>query len=88
MDKVLKDAAVAETFTTGKDLARCAEKVEAAIAGEDRATAVAAMLSLSVLMQAPEITEDQLQRVVWALSRLTCQLLAGTDTPTEGWVRH
>ena len=84
MDKILDQAEVAETFTTGRDLARCAEKIEVAIAGEDHATAVASLLSLSVLLQAPNITEDQLQRTIWALSQLTCQILAGTDTPTGG----
>ena len=82
MDKVLTDAHVEEAFTTGKDLARCAEKLEAAVVGENKATAVSAMLSLSVLMQAPDITEEELQAVVWELSRRTCQLLTGTDKPT------
>ena len=88
MDKVLADAHVEEAFTAGKDLARCAEKLEAAVVGEDRATAVSAMLSLSILMQAPDITEEQLQHVVWELSRVTCKLLTGTDTPIVAKVTH
>jgi hypothetical protein len=84
MDKpYLQDSFVSETSAQGTDLVRCLEKLETAIANEDRATAVSSLLVLAVHLQAPHLTEDQLQQVVWELSKYTCLLLVGSDTPTE-----
>ena len=84
---ILKEAYVSETYATGKDLLPCLRKLEAAVSDEDRATAVSALFIMAVVLQAPHLSDEELQTVVWELSKRTCLLLAGTDKPTQE-VKH
>ena len=80
---LLKDAFVSETHAQGPDLLNCVQRIEEAIREEDRGTSVSALYITAILMQAPHLTEEELQVVVWEVSKTVCLLLAGTDTATQ-----
>jgi hypothetical protein len=82
MEPIINDAFVSETYTTGKDLVRCLRKLEPIVQGEDKATAISALLMLAVALQAPNISEEDIQKVVYEMCKTCCTALTGTDQPT------
>ena len=85
---ILSNSFVSETFAQGPDLVRCLKSIEEAIREESRDTKVSALYIMAVLLQAPNLSDEQVQQVVWELSKRMCILLAGTDTPTGSETAH
>lgn len=70
---------VAEAFASGSDIAPIVAKIEAVIGDVPRTHALIALTSIMLLMQYPELTNDQLYEGVKDISRFTCLWLAGAE---------
>lgn len=83
---LLVDAYVSENYAPGEDLVRVLQKLHDALKEEDTAVGVSALYTMAVLSQAPNLSDEDLQKVVWEISKRACSLLAGSETPTSAVV--
>lgn len=75
---------VQEAFATGAEISPIVERVEAALGDVPRAHALIALCSIILLIQHPNLTEEQLYEGVRDVSRFICMWLAGSDDATHG----
>ena len=85
---ILSESFVSESYAQGPDLVRCLKKIEEAIREESRDTKVSALYIMAVFLQAPNLSDEQMQSMVWELSKRMCLLLAGTDKPSNQEIAH
>lgn len=63
---------VQKTVVTGEEIAPIVSKLEAAAAGENRDHVVIALLAMAVVVMYPEISSEQLQKMVVELTNYIC----------------
>lgn len=69
---------MSEAIATGEEVEKVINNLEIALDGEPRGLAVIALLSLSLVIQSPTISAEELQFSVKEVSRFICMLLDGT----------
>ena len=85
---ILIESFVSESYAQGPDLVRCLKKIEEAIREESRDTKVSALYIMAVFLQAPNLSDEQMQQAVWEMSKAVCLILAGTDKPSAQEIAH
>lgn len=70
---------VSEAYASGSEIAPIVERVEAALQDVPRTHALIALTSIILLLQHPDITQDQIYEGVRDVSRFVCMWLAGSD---------
>lgn len=66
---------ITEHVIQPKDIAPAVNAIENAIDGFSREVCIIAMLSMCVMMQNPEVTNEDLQRIVGDTSRYICMVM-------------
>lgn len=78
----LSKSTIQETFATGDEVNTVCEQLEDVLAngGIPRHLALIALISLTLVLMKPDISEEDLQSGVQDVSRFICLLLEGTGT--------
>ena len=74
---------VSEAFATGSDIAPIVERIEDALGDVPRTHALIALTSIILLLQHPDLNENQIYEGVKDVSRFVCLWLAGIDAADE-----
>lgn len=75
---------IMETRASSEAVGAIANRIEAALEGEDSGLVMLAMLSLIVILQKPSISPEGLQQVIQDASRFICLSLDGVDVVPVG----
>ena len=74
---------VQDAFATGEEISPIVEKIQDALSEVPRTHALIALTSLILLLQSPELDEQQLYNGVKDTSHFICTWLAGTDVSSS-----
>lgn len=74
---------ISEQVATGDEVAGVVSMLEDALIGTPRGLCIIALISMSLVLQNPDITPDDLQIGVKEVSRYICLLLDQTEVPTD-----
>ena len=70
---------VTESVATGDQVAAVVGMLEDTLEGCPRGLAIISLLTMSVVLQNPTISPDDLQSTIREVSRFLCMMLEGTD---------
>ena len=74
---------VQEAFATGSEISPIVERIQDALGEVPRTHALIALTSMILLLQSPELDEQQLYNGVKDISHFVCTWLAGTEVPQD-----
>ena len=75
-----ENALVSEAFASGYEIGPIVEKIEVVLKDVPRVHALIALTSIILLIQQPDLSEDQIYEGVKDVSRYVCLWLAGADS--------
>ena len=74
---------VTEQSASGEQVAAVVGMLEDTLQGCPRSLAIIALLTMTVVLQNPTISPDDLQTTIKEVSRFLCMMLEGTDVEFE-----
>lgn len=73
----MKQSTIYDAVFTGEEISPIVGQLEGILMNVKRGPAIVALLSMSIILQNPEISEDELHNAVRDTSRYICLLLEG-----------